>query len=120
VPEHGAEAARIVQAQHAPSLGPAHDQVEVVVLFQLDAVGSTRRWPDMPRWTIRVPCSNFSSRYLPRRPVQDAPALQQRRQLGRKRPAQTLAAQHDVFDDAAFQVRSDAAPGDFYFWEFRH
>ena len=38
----------------------------------------------------------------------------------RERPAQAFAAQYDVFDDAVFQVRRDAAPGDFDFREFRH
>jgi hypothetical protein len=41
-------------------------------------------------------------------------------QIGRERPAQALAPQDDLFDDAAFQVRSDTAPGNFYFREFRH
>jgi hypothetical protein len=52
--------------------------------------------------------------------VQDAGVRPAGRQGGRKRPAQAGAAQHDLFDDAAFEVRRDAAPGDFYFWEFRH
>jgi hypothetical protein len=74
----------------------------------------------MPRWTISVPCSKWISRYLPRRPVDRMRRPASSAGRGRERPAQALAAQHDLFDDAAFQVRSDAAPGDFYFREFRH
>jgi hypothetical protein len=40
--------------------------------------------------------------------------------VARKRPAQALAPEHDLLDDAAFEVRRDTAPGHFYFGEFRH
>jgi hypothetical protein len=47
-------------------------------------------------------------------------ANQQLRQVGREGPAQAFAAQHHLFDDTAFDVGCDTAPGDFYFWQFRH
>ena len=52
--------------------------------------------------------------------VQDAPAGQQRRQAGREGPAQAVAAHQHAVDDAPFDMRRDAAPGDFNFWQFWH
>jgi hypothetical protein len=74
----------------------------------------------MPRWTISVPASKPISRYLPRRPCAVMRWPTSIGQVGREGPAQAFAPEHDLFDDAAFQVRCDAAPGHFYFGEFRH
>ncbi|BDT57212.1 hypothetical protein MasN3_07060 [Massilia varians] len=50
----------------------------------------------------------------------DAAARQQFGQTGREGPAQAFAAQDRLLDDAAFDMGRDTAPGDFYFWQFRH
>jgi hypothetical protein len=52
--------------------------------------------------------------------VQDGAPGQRLGDVGGEGPTQPFAPKHDLFDGAAFQVRGNPAPGDFYFGEFRH
>ena len=121
VPEHCAEAARVVQAQHLAAFRAIHHQVEVVVLARLD---SRRQHAQMAGHAqvhdqgavLEADQQVFAAAVG----VRDAASGQQFRQARREGPAQALAAEHRLLDDAAFDMGSDTAPGDFYFWQFGH
>ena len=116
VPEHGAEAARVVQAQYLGLRAVAHDQVEVIVFLQL---GPERKHAQMARHAQvddeRACVETDQQVFTAPADLRDALAGQGDGQVGREGPAQALAPEHDLFDHAAFEVGRDAAPGHFYF-----
>ena len=121
VPEHGAEAARIVQAQHLPALRAVHDQVEVVVLARLDPGRQHAQVAGHAEVDDQGAVFEFDQQVLAAASgSKDAASGQQLGQTGREGPAQAFAAQDRLLDDAAFDMGRDTAPGDFYFWQFRH
>ena len=121
MPEHGAEAARVMQAQHLGLRAVVHDQVEVVVLFRFDPGRQHAQVAGHAEVNNQLAGIKADQQvFAAPAHLRDALADQGCGQVGGEGPAQAFAPEHDLFDDAAFQMRCHTAPGHFYFGEFRH
>jgi hypothetical protein len=123
LPEQAPEAPRVVEAQDAAFRAPAvgEFQVDVVVRFhrrvaRQDAQAAGHAQVEERAADFGVEQQVFRS---PTNGI-DPPTGEQGRYFRRNRPAQIRTTQHDVGDDAPFNMRCEAAPRGFDFGQFGH